>query len=149
MLLAPWVPVVNMHIRAAYGGFVYFDKHLAYSRLWNGYLGKNKSFCTLRFNKRIHHFLHTINLAELRSVTARPRCTDILYFLFQRKSIPWACFFKACIMYSLIYFNLSMQLCNFCPCATYTCTSNYFEYKYVSSPDLLTREYSPLRLTTA
>ena len=92
MLLAPRVPIVNMHIRAAYGGFVYFDKHLAYSRLWNGYLGKNKSFCTLRFNKRIHHFLHTITLAINYFVDVLPRCprcTDILYGFIRLKSMPY------------------------------------------------------------
>ena len=76
----------------AAGGFVYFDKHLAYSRLGNGYLGKNKSFCTLRFNKRIHHFLHTINLAINYFVDVLPRCprcTDILYGLIRLKSMAY------------------------------------------------------------
>lgn len=71
MLLAPGIPIVNVYVRAADGGFANFNQHLADPRGRNWDLGKPKTGAGCCLDQCVHHLLH-------RAALLCPYYTDII-----------------------------------------------------------------------
>ena len=64
VLLAPGIPVVNMHIGTADCGFVHFDQHLTHSRPGNRHFFEYQALAGFCFDKGIHHGFHAHLLTD-------------------------------------------------------------------------------------
>ena len=75
MYLGPGVPVVDVHIRAADGGFVHLDKHLAGTGDRYRHLPQRKSRASSRLDDCIHQLFHNLlsNLSSYRLMEAAIR----------------------------------------------------------------------------
>ena len=55
VLLRPWIPVINMYVRTADGGFVDLNEHLPDANLRYGHLHQRQTRSFFRFDQSIHH----------------------------------------------------------------------------------------------
>ena len=71
MLLAPGIPIVDVYVRAADGGFANFNQHFTDPRGGDRNLGQPKAGTGFGFDQCVHHLLH-------RAALLCPYYTDII-----------------------------------------------------------------------
>src|SRR5262245_51056263 len=64
--LRPVIPVVDVHVGAAYRRLQNPDQHVIAADVWNRNILQPETWLCFRFDNRLHHFLHAEKLGESR-----------------------------------------------------------------------------------